>query len=47
MIEVEDGAGVERTQLDLMVRDEVFRSSKRLVTFLKYVVEQTLNHDRI
>src|ERR1700733_11036212 len=49
MIEVEDGAGVEltaemiRAQLDLMVRDEVFRSSKRSVTFLKYVVEQTLN----
>jgi hypothetical protein len=49
MIEVEEGAGVEltaemiRAQLDLMVRDEVFRSSKRSVAFLKYVVEQTLN----
>ena len=49
MIEVEDGAGVEltaemiRAQLDLLVRDEVFRSSKRSVTFLTYVVEQTLN----
>jgi hypothetical protein len=49
MIEVEDGAGVEltaemiRAQLDLLVRDEVFRSSKRSVTFLRYVVEQTLN----
>src|SRR5580698_369969 len=49
MIEVEDGAGVEltaemiRAQLDLLVRDEVFRSSKRSVTFLQYVVEQTLN----
>jgi hypothetical protein len=48
MIEVEDGAGVEitaemvRAQLDLLVRDEVFRSSKRSVTFLTYVVEQTL-----
>jgi hypothetical protein len=49
MIEVEDGAAVEitaemiRAQLDLLVRDEVFRSSKRSVTFLTYVVEQTLN----
>ena len=49
MIEVEDGAGVEltaemiRAQLDMLVRDEVFRSSKRSVTFLRYVVEQTLN----
>jgi hypothetical protein len=49
MIEVEDGAGVEitaemiRAQLDLLVRDEVFRSSKRSVTFLTYVVEQTLS----
>jgi hypothetical protein len=48
MIEVLDGAGVEitaemiRAQLDLLVRDEVFRSSKRSVTFLTYVVEQTL-----
>jgi hypothetical protein len=48
MIEVEDGARVEptaemiRAQLDLMVRDEVFRSSKRSVAFLRYVVEQTL-----
>ena len=32
-----------RAQLDLLVRDEVFRSSKRSVAFLKYVVEQTLN----
>src|ERR1700733_12907890 len=49
MIDVEEGAGVEltaemiRAQLDLMVRDEVFRSSKRSVAFLRYVVEQTLN----
>src|ERR1700761_7404690 len=48
MIEVEDGAGVEitaemiRAQLDLLVKDEVFRSSKRSVKFLTYVVEQTL-----
>jgi hypothetical protein len=47
MIDVEEGA-VEltaemiRAQLDLMVRDEVFRSSKRSVAFLRYVVEQTL-----
>lgn len=47
--EVEDGARVEvsaemiRAQLDLLVRDEVFRSSKRSVAFLTYVVEQTLN----
>jgi hypothetical protein len=31
-----------RAQFDLMVRDEVFRSSKRSVAFLRYVVEQTL-----
>lgn len=30
-------------QLDLLTRDEVFRSSKRSVAFLRYVVEQTLN----
>ena len=46
--EVEYGATPEisadmiRAQLDLLVRDEVFRSSKRSVAFLKYVVEQTL-----
>jgi hypothetical protein len=49
MIDVEEGASVEltaemiRAQLDLMVRDEVFRSSKRSVASLRYVVEQTLN----
>jgi hypothetical protein len=32
-----------RAQLELLVRDDVFRSSKRSVAFLKYVVEQTLN----
>src|ERR1700678_167295 len=31
-----------RAQLDLLVRDEVFCSSKRSVKFLTYVVEQTL-----
>ncbi len=32
-----------RAQLDLLIRDDVFRSSKRSVAFLKYVVEMTLN----
>ena len=32
-----------RAQLELLVRDEVFRSSKRSVAFLRYVVEMTLN----
>lgn len=47
--EIEFGANAELTaemihaQLDLLVRDDVFRSSKRSVAFLKYVVEQTLN----
>jgi hypothetical protein len=47
--EVQDGPQVEinakrvREQLDLLVRDNAFRSSKRSVAFLKYVVEQTLN----
>lgn len=46
---VEDGLRVEinaekvREQLDLLVRDQTFRSSKRSVAFLRYVVEQTLN----
>lgn len=46
--EVEFGAAPEltadmvRAQLDLLVRDEVFRASKRSVAFLKYVVERTL-----
>jgi hypothetical protein len=35
-------ADMIRAQLELLIRDEVFRSSKRSVTFLKYVVEQTL-----
>jgi hypothetical protein len=48
-VEVEYGATPElteemiRAQLDLLVRDEVFRSSKRSIAFLKYVVEQTLH----
>jgi hypothetical protein len=47
-IEQECGATVEptgemiRAQLNLLVNDEVFRSSKRSVAFLRYVVEQTL-----
>lgn len=47
--EVENGTTPEltadmiRAQLDLLVRDEVFRTSKRSVAFLKYVVEQTLS----
>jgi len=32
-----------RAQLELLIHDEVFRSSKRSVAFLKYVVEMTLN----
>ena len=48
-VELEDGVtgGLSpemiRAQLDLLVRDDVFRSSKRSVAFLRYVVEQTLN----
>ena len=53
--EVEFGATPEltadmvRAQLDLLVRDPVFRSSKRSVAFLSYVVERTLsgNADQI
>lgn len=47
-VEVEYGTTPElneemvRAQLDLLVHDDVFRSSKRSVAFLKYVVEQTL-----
>src|ERR1017187_9914971 len=47
--EVEDGVTVGltaemiRAQLDLLVRDDVFRASRRSVAFLRYVVEQTLN----
>ena len=48
-VDVEDGLRVEinaekvREQLDLLIRDQTFRSSKRSVAFLRYVVEQTLN----
>lgn len=48
-IDVEDGQRVEisaekiREQLERLVRDHAFRSSKRSVAFLRYVVEQTLN----
>ncbi len=48
-VDVEYGATHEltaemiRAQLELLVRDDVFRSSKRSVAFLKFVVEQTLN----
>jgi hypothetical protein len=48
-LEVEYGGRPEltadmiRAQLDSLVHDDAFRSSKRSVTFLKYVVEQTLN----
>jgi hypothetical protein len=36
-------ASMIRAQLDLLVHDDGFRSSKRSVAFLKFVVEQTLN----
>lgn len=48
-IEVEYGdspeltADMVRAQLQALVHDEVFRSSKRCVSFLTYVVEQTLS----
>ncbi|HWB32586.1 MAG TPA: hypothetical protein VG714_05375 [Acidobacteriaceae bacterium] len=35
-------AEMVRAQLELLVRDDAFRSSKRSVAFLRYVVEQTL-----
>jgi hypothetical protein len=47
-VEVEFGststltAVMVRAQLELLVRDDAFRSSKRSVAFLRYVVEQTL-----
>ena len=47
-VEVETRVGVEptekmiRAQLELMVQDEIFRTSKRSVAFLRYVVEQTI-----
>jgi hypothetical protein len=48
VVEVEFGstpaltAGMVRAQLERLVRDDVFRSSKRSVAFLRYVVEQAL-----
>ena len=48
VVEVEYGTTPEltaemvRAQLELLVRDEAFRSSKRSISFLRYVVEQTL-----
>src|ERR1700742_2685370 len=48
-VEVEYGTTAEltveaiRAQLELLVRDEAFRSSKRSIAFLRYVVEQTLS----
>lgn len=48
-VEVEYGTTPEltaemvRRQLDSLVRDDVFRSSKRSIAFLKYVVEQALS----
>ena len=45
-VEVEERTGPSeekiRHELDLLVADQVFRSSKRSVAFLRYVVEQTL-----
>jgi hypothetical protein len=49
MVGVEHGVRVEptekmvRDQLEALVEDDVFRSSKRSVAFLRYVVDQTLN----
>jgi hypothetical protein len=48
-VEVEHGTTPEitaemiRAQLELLVHDETFRSSKRSIAFLRYVVEQTLS----
>jgi hypothetical protein len=42
-LSAEFSAEAIRQQLDLLVQDQVFRSSKRSVQFLTYVVEQTLN----
>lgn len=40
--EIELGAQEIRTQLEQVIQDPVFRSSKRSIEFLRYVVEQTL-----
>ena len=42
-LETEPNPEEIREQLELLVQDQVFRSSKRSVQFLRYVVEQTLN----
>jgi hypothetical protein len=42
-VESELTPGAIRDQLELLVQDHVFRSSKRSVQFLRYVVEKTLN----
>lgn len=42
-VETEPTPEAIRDQLELLVQDHVFRSSKRSVQFLRYVVEQTLN----
>jgi hypothetical protein len=41
--DVQSAAAAVRTQLNLILQDPSFRSSKRSVQFLKYVVEKTLN----
>jgi hypothetical protein len=47
--EVDEAPGAElsaeaiREQLELLVQDQAFRSSKRSLQFLRYVVEETLN----
>lgn len=42
-IEAEPTPEAVREQLELLVQDQVFRSSKRSVQFLRYVVEKTLS----
>lgn len=48
-VDIQDGASAELSpekilaQLELMTQDEVFRSSKRSIAFLKYVVTEALN----
>ena len=41
--DVQSTANAVRVQLNLILQDPSFRSSKRSVQFLKYVVEKTLN----
>lgn len=44
-VQTEEAVAPERirSQLETLIRDEGFRSSKRSVAFLRYVVEETLN----